>query len=81
MPLMCHLFSFLFLIYSFLIYLHCVCVFTQLYLTLCNPRHCSPAGSSVHGIFPARMLEWVAISSSRGSSCNGKWITTWEAQP
>ena len=29
---------------------------------------CSPPGSSVHGIFQARMLEWVAISSSRGSS-------------
>ena len=29
---------------------------------------CSPLGSSVHGIFPARILEWVAISSSRGSS-------------
>ena len=29
---------------------------------------CSPSGSSVHGIFPARILEWVAISSSRGSS-------------
>ena len=29
---------------------------------------CSPPGSSVHGIFQARILEWVAISSSRGSS-------------
>ena len=29
---------------------------------------CSPSGSSVHGIFQARILEWVAISSSRGSS-------------
>ena len=29
---------------------------------------CSPPGSSVHGIFQARMLEWVAISFSRGSS-------------
>ena len=32
------------------------------------PMDCSPPGSSVHGISPARMLEWVAISSSRGSS-------------
>ena len=52
---------------------------------------CSP-GSSVHGIFQARILEWVAISSSRGSSrprdqtrvsCIGRWIlyqgATWEA--
>ena len=41
---------------------------TQLCLTLCNPMECSPQGSSVHGISQARMLEWVAISSSRGSS-------------
>ena len=38
------------------------------YVTLCDPRACSPPGSSVHGIFQARILEWVAISSSRGSS-------------
>ena len=37
-------------------------------LTLCNPRDCSLPGSSVHGIFQTRILEWVAISSSRGSS-------------
>ena len=36
--------------------------------TLCNPMHCSPPGSSVHGILQARILVWVAISSSRGSS-------------
>ena len=40
----------------------------QLYLTLCNSMDCSPPGSSVHGIFQARILEWVAIPSSRGSS-------------
>ena len=34
--------------------------------TLCSPLDCSPPGSSVHGIFPARLLEWVALSSSRG---------------
>ena len=37
-------------------------------LTLCNPTDCSPPGSSVHGILQARILEWVAISFSRGSS-------------
>ena len=37
-------------------------------LTLCNPMDCSPPGSSVHGIFQAWILEWVAISFSRGSS-------------
>ena len=31
-------------------------------LTLCNPMDCSPPGSSVHGIFQARVLEWVTIS-------------------
>ena len=35
---------------------------------LCDPTDCSPPGSSVHGISQARVLEWVAISSSRGSS-------------
>ena len=41
---------------------------TQSCLTLCNPMDCSLPGSSVHGIFQARILEWVAISFSRGSS-------------
>ena len=36
--------------------------------TLCDPVDCSLPGSSVHGIFQARILEWVAISFSRGSS-------------
>ena len=36
--------------------------------TLCDPMDCSLPGSSVHGIFQARILEWVAISFSRGSS-------------
>ena len=36
--------------------------------TLCDPMDCSPPASSVHGIFQARVLKWVAISSSRGSS-------------
>ena len=37
-------------------------------LTLCDPVHCSPPASSIHGIFQARILEWVAISFSRGPS-------------
>ena len=37
-------------------------------LTLCNPMDWSLSGSSIHGIFQARVLEWVAISFSRGSS-------------
>ena len=36
--------------------------------TLCEPMDCSPPRSSVHEIFQARILEWVAISFSRGSS-------------
>ena len=60
---------------------------------LCNPRDFTPPGSSVLGISQARILEWVAISSSRGSSwprdwtrvsCIGRQIlyhwVTWEAQ-
>ena len=39
----------------------------QLCPVLCNPLDCSLPGSSVHGILQARMLKWVAISSSRGS--------------
>ena len=55
----------------------CVCVLSHLSLfvthglypaTLCNPMDCILPGSSVHGIFQARKLEWVAISYSRGSS-------------
>ena len=34
--------------------------------TLCNPMNCSLPGSSIHGIFKARVLEWVATSCSRG---------------
>ena len=34
---------------------------SQLYPTPCDPMDCSPPGSSVHGIFQARVLEWVAI--------------------
>ena len=46
----------------------CVCSVAQSCLTLCNPKDCNLPGSYVRGIFQARMLEWVAISSSRGSS-------------
>ena len=41
---------------------------TQSCPTLCDPIDCSLPGSSVHGIFQAIVLEWVAISFSRGSS-------------
>ena len=73
----------------------CTCVHAQSYPTLCDPVDGSPPGSSVHGILQARVLEWGAMPSSRGSSwlrdrnvvflrlLRGKWIlnhcTAWEA--
>ena len=44
----------------------CVCVLSRVWL--CNPMDCSLPSSSFHGISQARILEWVALSSSRGSS-------------
>ena len=44
------------------------CCLCCLVAQFCNPMDCSPPGSSIHGIFKARILEWVAISSSKGSS-------------
>ena len=41
---------------------------TQSCLTLCNLMDCSPSGFSVHVILQARILEWIAISFSRGTS-------------
>ena len=38
------------------------------YLTLCDPMDCSPPGSSVRGILQTRILKWVAVPFSRGSS-------------
>ena len=43
-----------------------LCVLSH--VQLCDPMDCSPPGSSVHGISQARILEWMAISFSRGSS-------------
>ena len=37
-------------------------------LILCDPMVCSLPGSSIHGILQARILEWVALPASRGSS-------------
>ena len=50
---------------------------TQSCLTLCDPKDCSLPGSSVHGIFQARLVEWVAISFTRGSSRLGDqtWVS------
>ena len=69
-------------------------LFTQLYPTLCDPVDYTPPDSSVHGIFQARILEWVAIPFSKGSSwprdqtrspfIAGRFFSLWatrEAQP
>ena len=60
---------------------------TQSCLTLCNPMDYRPPGSSVHDILQARVLEWVAVSFSRGSShprdqtwvscIAGRFFTNW----
>ena len=67
-----------------LLTLHCVCacVCAQSCLTLCSPMDCSPQGSSVHGVFQASILEWVATFYSRPKdgtcisyvSCIGRWV-------
>ena len=47
----------------------CVCAKSlHLCLAVCDPMDCSPPGSSVHGILQARILEWVTMPFSRGSS-------------
>ena len=61
-----------------LVFPHITCLFrvvlvsevkvTQSCPTLCDPVNCSPPGCSVQGILQARILEWVAMPSSRGSS-------------
>ena len=76
-----------------MLYYLCVQVLSR--VRLCDPTNCRLPGFSVHGIIPARILEWVAISSSRGSSqprdlthlscvsCLGRqtlyYCATWEA--
>ena len=40
----------------------CCYLVTKLHLTLCDPTDCTPLGFSVHGVFQARILEWVSIS-------------------
>ena len=49
-------------------YVLCCAKSLQSCLILCNPMDCSPPGSSVQGILQARILEWVALPSSRESS-------------
>ena len=65
----------------------CVCVSCSVVATLCDPMDCSLPGSLSHGILQARILEWIAISFSRGSSqakdqtqiscIAGRFFTVW----
>ena len=66
-------------------FIRCCCLVTKSCPTFCDPVDYSLLGSSVHGIFQARILEWVAISSSRGlpdphwtcsSALAGRFFTT-----
>ena len=61
--------------WMFLNLFHVVVLFAQSCLTLCHSMDCSPPGSSLHGISQARILQWVAIPLSRGSSQLRDW--TW----
>ena len=54
-------------IYTHTLFMACV-LSLQLYLTLCDPTDCSPPDSSVLGILQARILKWVSMPCSRGSS-------------
>ena len=59
-----------------------VCTVTQPHLTLCDPMDSSPPGSSVHGILQARVLEWVAMPSSRGifpTQASNPSLLRWQA--
>ena len=63
-----------------------LCLVAQLCPTLCDPMDCGPPGSSVHGIFQARVLERVAISFSRVTSQPGdqahiSCVATWIFSP
>ena len=56
------------LLFSFTFLVTVTGLVPQTCLTLCDPLDCSLPGSSVHGILQARILEWVAVPSSRRSS-------------
>ena len=52
----------------------CCCLVTKSCSTLCDHTDCSPPGSCIHGIFQARILQWVAIAFSRVSFQLRDWI-------
>ena len=53
---------FLLRMYLMHLFMYLVCMHAQQCPTLCHSMDCSPPGSSLHGIFQARILEWVAFS-------------------
>ena len=57
-----------FLLYSTGSYIQCVALVVQSCSALCDPVDCTLVGSSVHGILQARVLEWIAIPFSIGTS-------------
>ena len=73
-------------------YAHCKgkVLVAQLCPTLCDPMTCNPPGSSVHGVFQVRILEWVAVPFSRWSSrprdqtwvscIAGRFFTVWASR-
>ena len=63
----------LWLLIGNLTHLHACMLSCSVMSTLCDPMDCIPPGSSVHGIIPARILEWVAISFFRRSSQSRDW--------
>ena len=83
------LFIYIYIIYNIYIYIYIYSMHAktlQSCPTLCDPMECSLPGSSVRGILQARILEWVTISFSRGTSqprdqthvsrvsCTGRWV-------
>ena len=56
-----------------LLWLNFVCVLVALSCMTLQPMDCSPPGSSVHGILQTRILDWIAIPFSRGSSGSRDW--------
>ena len=63
-----HVLSLLLVLFLFSVLCVCVCKLLQSCLTLCDPMDCTLPDSSVHGILQARILEWIAMPSSKGSS-------------
>ena len=67
--------------YNFCVYIYiymCICVLVvQFCPAPCSHTDCSPPGSSVHGIFQTRILEWISIPFSKGSSQprNQTWVS------